>query len=77
MEFIVFAREDFESNEFYARLSKQHFYLEFPPKIKKDLMIRPLIINCQGRNGLYINNQKLFMGEKRMLRDGDIVSYNN
>lgn len=37
------------------------------------LRIRPLIIHCVGRNGLCINGNKLEVGEKRILRDGDII----
>lgn len=72
-KFITIASEDFHSNEYYGRISRQHFYIYLAPKIDK-LKIRPLIIHCVGVNGLKINEVRLAAGQKRILRHGDRIS---
>lgn len=48
--------------------------LELGESLKPEFTNRPIIITCYGRNGLYVNDIKLNVGEKRILQNGDYIA---
>lgn len=72
-EYFVFEQADLSSN-YFARISKVHFELKrFSPYNDPRYKLLPIVILVKGRNGLYVNGIKLNVGEKMILRDGDVI----
>jgi serine/threonine-protein kinase CHEK2 len=46
---------------------------ELGEKVKPEFAHRPIIMKSFGRNGVYVNDIKLKMGEKRILQNGDCI----
>jgi hypothetical protein len=69
----LFERKEFGNN--YGHLSKTHFYLERYSPYDDDAKYKqlPICITCTGRNGLFINDMKLSVGDKQILRDDDKI----
>lgn len=44
---------------------------------KGELCAAPIVIQNFGRNGLFVNDHRLKIGEKRILKDGDIIKLVN
>lgn len=63
--------------KYLERISKCHFQIDreaTTDKIgKSDWNLSPAFISCQGRNGIYINDEKLIVGERRILAQNDII----
>lgn len=72
-EFHLFNAEDFIKKDYHGRISKQHMYFELGEKLKPDFTARPMIITNVGRNGLFVNEVKLNVGDKRILQNGDYI----
>lgn len=72
---MTFERDDFVNRNSFNHISKVHFYLNrfVPYDDHKCFKQLPIVINVLGRNGLYVNEKKLTVGEKLLLRDGDTI----
>lgn len=66
-------------SKFVDRISKCHFTIkrELSSNDKKDSQadrnLSPAILTCHGRNGLYINDDKLNLGESQILAHNDVI----
>lgn len=61
--------------KFVDRISKCHFTIEREIISTKgsDINFSPAVLKCKGRNGLFLNNEKLTINESRILAQNDIV----
>ncbi|CRL00802.1 CLUMA_CG014053, isoform A [Clunio marinus] len=81
----VFVFHDQIPSKYIDRISKCHFTIEREPKESNSFCARessekdmsPATLSCAGRNGIFINDEKLLMGEKRMLAHNDIIKLSN
>lgn len=61
---------------FVDRISKCHFTIERETTTNEkgsDHNLNPAILTCEGRNGLYLNDDKLNLGDKQILAHNDII----
>lgn len=62
--------------KYLERISKCHFTIERENSSfvrDDDRNYNPAILTCVGRNGLYVNDQKLQVGEKVILANKDSI----
>jgi serine/threonine-protein kinase CHEK2 len=63
--------------KFLERISKCHFQIEREVlkdgEIDKEGNLNPAFITCHGRNGIYINEDKMTMGDRRILAHNDVI----
>lgn len=58
----------------YVRISKCHFTIEVETTSEKDEPnLSPAVLTCKGRNGLYVNNEKMELDDKRILAHNDTI----
>lgn len=62
-------------SKYVDRISKCHFTIERESSSAKgfDNSLSPAVLTCQGRNGLFINDDKLETGQKQILAHNDII----
>lgn len=60
---------------YFERISKEHFTIEKREKQPADgeQFCGPAFITCKGRNGLYVNGEKLGVDESRILGHNDLI----
>lgn len=67
------------SSKYLERISKCHFQIEREAFKNEDkdkttgVNLNPAFITCNGRNGLYINDEKMSVGERRILVENDAI----
>lgn len=61
--------------KYVDRISKCHFIIERESSTAKgvDNSLSPAVLTCHGRNGLFINDDKLEAGQKQILAHNDII----
>lgn len=70
---IIFEQKMFTKKEMFLRISKQHFYLERIQRNKPEFQNTPVLLTNVGRNGLFVNDKKLEVGDQKLLQDGDSI----
>lgn len=68
----VFTSQHIDEKNF-ERLSKHHFDIERVTSSNACKEICPAVLVCYGRNGIFVNDEKVTMHERRMLNDGDLI----
>lgn len=62
--------------KFADRISKCHFTIDKEKSTgekRTDNYLSPAILTCYGRNGLFINDDKLNLGDKQILAHNDVI----
>lgn len=58
--------------KYVERISKCHFTIERVPLAESGAPnFNPAILTCHGRNGMFVNDQKLTIGDKKILANND------
>ena len=80
LEEFVFDQENFSSN-YLERISKCHFIIEKDgshatdenDSRKENPSLNPAVLQVYGRNGVYVNDMKLNLGERMILSHNDVI----
>jgi tRNA A-37 threonylcarbamoyl transferase component Bud32 len=71
--FYVFQPVDFCNSSDFSQVSSVHFVLTILENSPADC-VAPVVIECLGQTGVYVNCKKLTVGDKLILRHGYIIS---
>lgn len=72
VDYFIFSKENM-NQKYVDRISKCHFYIERISSNGFDNSLSPAILTCVGRNGIFINDVKMNVGDKIILASGDII----